>query len=550
MSSPVGVLDFFVVEANEYIERLDGLLGSAGPAGPDLEALARDARALRGSAMMARQQGIGTLAAAFERVVRALRGGTLRWDQATGGVLTATVDDFRILLRNVRSWGPNDDQRVQVRAAELNRLAPATPTPAGSAPARPSSPAAGNAFLGGETSELARVLDRFASAPGPETLMAVLERVRALRGVADVRDIPPLPGVMEAIENLLKALERRGPAGITAPQKTLVTAAAALLRRASRELTARGRIPSDLPELGPFEAALAALADDSGKADRIVPITQLFYDDHGPHILSAAPHPPTTPAERFRLEVVSLAEHLRLLVADARTATTPEHRERLGRELRNALRALGSTANSFGEKLVAHFAAEWSSHAREIDAAGLASLDEAAALLADPGIDAETLANGLRRLAPPYPARATPRPTPVVTSAVAAALTPDAAAQVSPSSRPPGAAVEPPAPSAAPQAPVATREPVRTPTGRELHALLQDGLAGLQELEERPLSPPARIPSEEIIPIEQLLYRGRSALQRAAELRQDLMRQGTTPSREAIQELFDLIDLALVDERA
>ncbi|MBX6333642.1 MAG: hypothetical protein IRY91_17485, partial [Gemmatimonadaceae bacterium] len=97
------------------------------------------------------------------------------------------------------------------------------------------------------------------------------------------------------------------------------------------------------------------------------------------------------------------------------------------------------------------------------------------------------------------------------------------------------------------QEPPPTREPIRTPTGRELHAYLQDGLAGFRELEKTPLSQPAVLPDETIVPIDTLLYRGRAALQRAAELRQELLRPGATPSREAVQELFDLIDLALLD---
>ncbi|HET7198540.1 MAG TPA: hypothetical protein VFI86_07735, partial [Burkholderiales bacterium] len=93
----------------------------------------------------------------------------------------------------------------------------------------------------------------------------------------------------------------------------------------------------------------------------------------------------------------------------------------------------------------------------------------------------------------------------------------------------------------------AARGRVRTPTGPALRALLQDGLTGLSTLETTPLSQPAELPDADVVPIESLLYRGRSALARAAELREEIRNQGDAPPRDIVQELFDLIDLALVE---
>ena len=47
---------------------------------------------------------------------------------------------------------------------------------------------------------------------------------------------------------------------------------------------------------------------------------------------------------------------------------------------------------------------------------------------------------------------------------------------------------------------------------------------------------------ETLVPIESLLYRGESAWRRALELRDDL-RQQPHPTREALEELYDLLDL-------
>ena len=54
------------------------------------------------------------------------------------------------------------------------------------------------------------------------------------------------------------------------------------------------------------------------------------------------------------------------------------------------------------------------------------------------------------------------------------------------------------------------------------------------------------IPDENIVPIETLLYRGKAALARARELRQEMLAE-RTPPRETIEELFDLLDLAIAD---
>ncbi len=497
MSSSAGVLDFFIAEANEYIGRLDALLAAGAAAGPEATAFARNARMLRGSATMSRREGIASVAAALERVARALGDGRLSWEPALAAAVTGSVDDLRILLRNSRTWSALDDQRSAARSSELSRFAPES-----SAPAAPAATAR-NVFLAGETSELASVLDRFAAAPSADALAKALQRLRALRGVADVRDMAPVGEVMETVEDALRSLETHPGTPATEAQRSLARTAAAFLRRASRDIGARGTPDAGSAELDEFHGAAAAIPQHSGKGDRIVPISQLFHDDAGPHIVSAATHPPTTAAERFRLEVVSLAEHLRGVVAEAR-ASSGAPRDRSGRELRNALRALGSAAHSFGERAVARFAAEWSTRASSLDDEGLLQLDEVAQLLADPSSSSAAIESGVARLTS---GGERPRQQP----------------------RPP------------------SRTPLRTPTGRELHDLLEDGIASFLELDEKPLSPPAALDDEKVVPIDDLLYRGRAALERAAALRAELLYLDAAPPREVVEELFDLIELALAE---
>ena len=47
MTAPAGFLEFFILEASEYVEQLDGLLLGAGASGPDSAAFQRTTRHTR-----------------------------------------------------------------------------------------------------------------------------------------------------------------------------------------------------------------------------------------------------------------------------------------------------------------------------------------------------------------------------------------------------------------------------------------------------------------------------------------------------------------------
>src|SRR5918999_729524 len=435
MTSPVGLLDFFILEANDSIDRLDSTISRAATAVPDVEVLLRHARTLRGSSTMARQNGIAEVASGIERVARALRDAEIKWDPQLHAALVAAVDDLKLLLRSVRNWSTADERRAQARTAELARLAPdstrRTPMP---------TPGGGNAFLVAETGDIA-----------------------------------------DALERAAKPLEIGATTVPTPKQLALLTAAAMLLRRISTELAGGRRPDPGSPEVRQFATAAAALAEDAPQADHIIPITSLFHGDPGPHVVSTSPNPPTTPAERFRMEVVSQAEHLRRLVADAKQARDPATRERLGRELRVALRALEAGALSFAEDRVARIARDAAASAASLEPRGLESLDRLSSLLADPRLSSDELGRELEQL---------------------------------------GRGPQPAAP-----APTAARGRASTPTGRELKEFLDRGIETLGRLEDRSLRDAAPLPDEMIVPIQDLLYRGRAAVERARALRDELRRR-------------------------
>src|SRR5687767_6392308 len=397
MTSPVGLLDFFILEANDSIDRLDGAISGAATRAPDLELVLRHARTLRGSSTMARQNGIAEVAGGVERVARALRDGEAAWSPGLHAALIAAIDDLKLLLRSVRNWSTADERRAQSRTAELARLAP-------DAPRRTPTPSAtgGSAFLVAETGDIADALEQVIRRPGDrEALNAALRHVRTLRGVAAVADVPPLPEVVDAIERAAKPMELGTVTTPNVKQLALLTAAAMLLRRISTELGGGRRPDPSSPEVRQFASAASALAEDAPQADHIVPIAELFHGDTGPHLVSTSPNPPTTPSERFRMEVVSQAEHLRRLVADARLSSDPASRDRLGRELRTALRALEAAAMSFGEERVAVIAREAAGKAASLETRALESLDRLAALLVDPHLESADLAREIEQIGRP-----------------------------------------------------------------------------------------------------------------------------------------------------
>jgi chemotaxis protein histidine kinase CheA len=101
-----GFLEFFILEAGEYVEQIDGLLNAAGAAGPDPNALQRIARALRGTATMAKIPAFADLAGGVERVGRALREGALKWDASLDGAVVAAIDELKALIHGARTWSP------------------------------------------------------------------------------------------------------------------------------------------------------------------------------------------------------------------------------------------------------------------------------------------------------------------------------------------------------------------------------------------------------------------------------------------------------------
>jgi len=293
-----GFLEFFILEAGDYIEQLDGVLLGAGhsASGPDADAIQRVSRALRGTATMAKIPSFAELAGSLERVGRSLQEGALQWNPALSGALIAAVDDLKLLLRAARNWSANEDQRAATRNAELERFAPKrTPAaaPAGGASAQPSA-APPTAFLGTEASNIAAGLELLTTRAGDaETAANVLRRVRALRGVAGVKEIAPLADVLEATEDASRGLET-AEEDLSNESRQLLEASAAYLRTLSSALRGSGDVHAPSAARDAFAGALETWSNRDSDRERVVPIASLFYADGASGVLETSPNPPTS----------------------------------------------------------------------------------------------------------------------------------------------------------------------------------------------------------------------------------------------------------------
>src|SRR5688572_26146403 len=394
MSVAGGLLDFYILEASEYVDQLDALVGSATQAPPESGPFITASRALRGSSTMAKLLRMAELAGSVERIGRGMRDGSVRWSSELRAAVVAAIDDLRILLRAVRTWGAAEEQRAIERIAELRRFVPEGVT----LPNTPITGAISPTFFASEIEGVASALTSFLANPRERrSLDEALGRVRALRGITALKDLPPLADVADAIEHGARTGTGEGRT-FTRQHSALFDAAARVLRRASRELRASGRPDASAPEVQQFALAAAALQQHTRDDEPVVPVSRLFFADQGPHIVSRPERPHTTLERRFRAEVVAHAEHLRKLIADARAAGSQAGRDRAAHELRSALRTLRATIDSFGHADIARFFGAAAADHNVLDPMLLSSVDAAAVLLASSRLAPPELAARLAEL--------------------------------------------------------------------------------------------------------------------------------------------------------
>lgn len=125
MTTPGRLLDFFSLEASEYLARLEAMASRQTMSTPDANQFAAAARGLRGSATMAKAGQLTRLAASIERIATGIVQGSTSWEPEIQRAVVAAVEDLKLLVRSVRNWGPAQDARVEESVQRLARFAPA-----------------------------------------------------------------------------------------------------------------------------------------------------------------------------------------------------------------------------------------------------------------------------------------------------------------------------------------------------------------------------------------------------------------------------------------
>ncbi|HMH25130.1 MAG TPA: hypothetical protein VK542_00945 [Gemmatimonadaceae bacterium] len=125
MTMPGRLLDFFSLEASEYLTRLESLASKQTMETSDATQFTAAARGLRGSATMAKAGGIVQVAMTVERIGSSVVHGGTSWEPELQRALVGAIDDLKLLVRSVRTWGADQDARVEEGLRRLARFAPA-----------------------------------------------------------------------------------------------------------------------------------------------------------------------------------------------------------------------------------------------------------------------------------------------------------------------------------------------------------------------------------------------------------------------------------------
>lgn len=339
MTQPLGVDDFFVLEAGDYLDRLAALSGNT--TAPSADELVRFTRALRGSALMANQQPIARAAGGLEHLVRAYRDGRHAWDVELSTLVREAVDMLRTLVERVRNWTPDDTARSERLAIQLETAAGAQAKAAPAAAPVPSE-AGVRAFLARESAALGSVLDQAArifqtGTAAPDTLQVVLRRMQPLRGLAAIADYPPLPDVLDGIERTLVGVSHLEISPASGGGR--LEAAARALARAARDIADRGKPDLDAAEFRGFATLLLASEDEEQLP---VPIESLFFDGDAGIVQRGVPPRGAMGTGMGAAAVVSRGEHLCQAADEIAEATTATQRDLRLHVLVGDLKTLGS----------------------------------------------------------------------------------------------------------------------------------------------------------------------------------------------------------------
>ena len=547
MALPSGRLQFFVLEATDYLDRLAVIADRASP--PEGDDLVRLTRALRGAALMAGLEPYAQAAAALEQIAKAHRDQPTGWTDERSALVATAIRDLKRLTARAADWADLDDQTARDLARRV-----ATATGGAPAPVRHPAPSDDDhlkpsvrEFIGREGAVIAGTLEHAAQSlelgQPAQAADLVLAKLQPLRGLASLPRLSPLPEFLDAIELTIRQVQDASapPGGPLALRR-----AAAAVSRLAREIADHGEANADTPEIA---IGAVSLLESFGSEHDVVPIESLFRrGDPAPILVQGetgrydrAPADPT-------LELVSLADRLRQAADQLALPASSAGRTLNLYGLVVQLRPLGQRARDERPHLAGLLAAiaeaigtgratraprDFSAALRDAaDLVGRAAEARNAIFLAD---ELAPVIGAIARLAPMPAAPPAPRDDESDVVPIES-LAPDPAPRLS-------------EPEPVPIETLAPDEP-KLPSGltsfersfSTYHRLVYGGAAAA--------APPEDV--TDVVPIGDLLYRGRRALERADTVRLALTDALTRSNayldiEPLVSELIDLVPLALTD---
>jgi chemotaxis protein histidine kinase CheA len=379
---PRTLLEFFADEAGDYLQKLDRALEA--PGAPDADELRRLARALRGSARMADQDAIARVAGAVQALADDLSAGRRHWGLDLQDLRASALAETREMVDCVEAPPPDLAERAEALARRLGESVAVPPPPKDDERFR--------RYLGTElrglASEIGDALGILERDPrNREPLKKLLRRIRPLMGIEGVDEIPSVGTAVAAVEEVIL---RIADTSATVGPGHLV-----LFRRAQQALSdvatelIRGGEPGPALYGGSEIEDLKDQVLETATQRQVTWISDLFYDDPGPHIEDCpmAEQGAGSWEAFFALEAtgsLDTVERLRMEMALGGTGV-----ERAGERLAYTFRQLRERAVTFGH-------ADLGRVARRAGAAVRAALDGPAWRLDPLVVELEATVEALR----------------------------------------------------------------------------------------------------------------------------------------------------------
>lgn len=271
------VREFFTTEAAEFLAQLGKVVQRLDGGSGEMTELQRQARGLRGSAQMAREDRVYRAAVGLEAAARSVAGGAIGWSEELSSRIRRTMEDIDAL---VRGGEPDDaaDSRVRRSLDRWREVGVTLPEDGNVAPHAEQVSEASRQFrqfaaheVAGIIAEMEVSLETLAADPrNRDPLKAILRRQRAMLGAARLDEISVVAEALRATEDLTRVIAK-----LNVPVKEewlSVFRSSRDVLKAALDSLQKGEAPGATPSLSKLRVLRQELMERHG-AGEAVPVT-------------------------------------------------------------------------------------------------------------------------------------------------------------------------------------------------------------------------------------------------------------------------------------